>query len=99
MAQTKLLVIEESVLTAMASNPNFTKEFSFLEPLSKLKKTATGCGKCNRTASRRAVVMNGLKLSIISMGAEKKHRLKQLLNAERVRVRVAQNGQVKDYTF
>lgn len=95
----KLLIIEESVLVAMAGNPNFTKEFTFLAPLAKATKASTGCGRCNRRASKRATLINGLKLSLVSMGAEKKKRLKQLLNADKVRIRVAQEGQVKEYTF
>lgn len=98
MATHKLLIIDEAVLAAMTSNPNFTKEFSFLAPIAKAEK-ASGCGKCNKRASRRAIVTNGIKLAIVSMGAERKKRLKQLLNADQVRVRVAQNGKVKEYTF
>lgn len=98
-AQHKLLILEESVLITMANNPNFQSEFAFLKGLTKLNGKRTGCGKCNRSAGKRLTLVNGAKQTIVSMGAEKKRRLKQLLKAEKVRVRVANNGKVTEYTF
>ena len=95
----KLLILEESVLITMANNPNFMTEFGFLKGLKNLGAKSTGCGKCNRNAGRRITVVNGAKQAIVSMGAEKKRRLKRLLKAEKVRVRVANNGKVTEYTF
>jgi len=95
----KLLILEESVLVTMANNPNFMKEFAFLKGIKSLKQKSTGCGKCNRNAGRRSTIVNSAKQVIVNMGAERKRRLKQLLKAEKVRVRVVNNGKVVDYTF
>jgi hypothetical protein len=96
---TKLLLIEDSVLFAMAGNPSFLKEFPFLSGLNEQTKAKGGCGRCGRSASRRINTTNGAKSSLIAMGVEKKQRLKKLLNAEKVRIRVAQGGRVTEYTF
>lgn len=98
-AQHKLLMIEESVLITMANNPNFIREFGFLKGVQQLRSKKTGCGKCNRNAGQRINLVNGAKQTIVSMGAERKRRLKQLLKAEKVRVRVAHAGKVTEYTF
>lgn len=95
----KLLILEEAALISMAANPNFIREFSFLKGLQQLRKTRTGCGRCNKGAGKRVQLVNAAKTSVVSMGAEKKQRLKQLLNAEKVRVRVAAAGKVTEYTF
>lgn len=100
MAKNKLVVIESAVLFNMASNPNFTKEFGFLAPLAKMKqKIPGGCGKCGRGNAKMALQTNGIKLALVGMGAERKKRLKELLNAEKVRIRVSENGRVRDHTF
>lgn len=95
----KLLVIEESVLNSMASNPNFITEFPFLKNVSSNKSARTGCGRCNRRASRRVQAVNAAKQQIVQMGKEKKVRLKKLLRAEKVRIRVGEGGRVTEYTF
>lgn len=96
---TELLRIEESVLISMAGNPTFVKEFTFLKGLQQLNRKSTGCGSCNRTAAKRVQLINGAKQAIIVMGAEKKRRLKVLLRAKKVRIRVASAGAVKEHTF
>ncbi len=100
MAKNKLVVIESAVLFGMATNPTFVREFSFLGPLAKAKqKKPGGCGKCGRGNVKLALQTNGIKLALVNMGAEKKRKLKELLNAEKVRIRVSVNGRVKDHTF
>jgi hypothetical protein len=93
----KLLVIDEAVLVAMAGNPNFVSEFPFLANAFTAKKS--GCGRCSRAAAARVGQVNTVKNSIVSLGAEKKQKLKTLLNAEKVRIRVAHGNKVTDYTF
>jgi hypothetical protein len=95
----KLLILDESSLVSMAGNPNFLKEFGFLKGLQQLGKTRTGCGRCGNGAAKRVQTVNAAKQSIVSMGVEKKLRLKKLLNAEKVRLRVATSGKVTEYTF
>lgn len=96
---TPLLIIEESVLTAMANNPNFIKEFGFLAGLKQIIKSRSSCNKCNGNIARRVMLVNAAKQSLTTMGNEKKRRLKELLKAEKVRIRVQANGKITEYTF
>jgi hypothetical protein len=98
MATHKILVLEDSVLLTLAGNPNFTQEFPFLANASK-PKSKPGCAPCNRAAVRRLQSMHIVKQSIVNMGVEKKKRLKEMLSAEKLRLRLAQNGKVVEYTF
>ena len=98
-AKNKLLMIEESVLLAMANNPTILNEFGFLKSLNQLRKTRKTCGKCNKAANKRIQIINAAKQSLVNMGVEKKRRLKTLLNAEKVRIRVAGGGKVTEHTF
>lgn len=96
----KLLLLEESVIRSMSTNPNFVKEYPFLRSVSRgAVGKRTGCGRCNRQASSRVQVINAAKHQIVSLSKEKKARLKSLLRAEKVRVRLATGGKVKEYTF
>lgn len=97
---TKLLIIEESTLVSLAGNPTIVKEFPFLSGLNSTPAVAkSSCGRCNQQASRRVSAVNGVKQSLIALGAEKKQQLKKLLNAEKVKIRVANNGRITEYTF
>jgi hypothetical protein len=98
MADNKLVILEESVLLSMASNPNFTSQFQFLTQLKNVAAKST-CGKCSAKASQRINMINNVKQIIVNLGAEKKSQLKQLLKADKVKVRVGQNGKVVEYTF
>jgi len=96
----KLLVLEESVIQSMGQNPNFVREFPFLRSVSRGSVgKRTGCGKCGGGASARVRTVNAAKQQIVSMGKEKKSRLKKLLRAEKVRIRLAAGGKVTEYTF
>lgn len=95
----KLLMLEESVINSMAGNANFVTEFPFLKNVSTSAAKRTGCGKCSRRPSRRVQAVNAAKQQIVQMGKEKKVRLKKLLRAEKVRVRVGEAGRVTEYTF
>lgn len=96
----KLMILEESVIVNLAGNPNFVKEYPFLSGvLNALPAAKVGCGKCNRGANRRIQAINGVKQAFLNMGPEKKQKLKQLLNTEKVRIRVVVAGKVLEYTF
>jgi hypothetical protein len=45
------------------------------------------------------LLINGVKQAIVSMGAEKKARLKAMLSSEQVRVRVSDGGKIIEYNF
>ncbi len=95
----KLLILDDSVLISMSGNPNFVKEFPFLSNLSRVNKARGGCGRCNKSASKKVQAMNGVKHAITTLTPEKKKRLKKLLNTEQVRVRYAEAGKVREHTF
>jgi hypothetical protein len=96
----KLLVIEQGIISSMAGNPNFISEFPFLRSVSKVNNKKTGCGACSRRRTNQTVASyNAVKQAIVNMSPDKKKRLKALLNSEKIRVRVAQGGSVKEYTF
>jgi hypothetical protein len=96
----KLLLIDESVLRAMAGNPTFLKEFTFLAGLNVVTPQGkSSCGGCARKAAMRINKANAIKSSLVAMGVEKKQRLKKMLNAEKVRIKVSQSGRVTEYTF
>jgi hypothetical protein len=94
----KLLILEGSMLASMATNPNFIREFPFLKTIQQ-PGARTGCGRCGQKANKRIQSANAVKQQIVSMGKEKKVRLKKLLRAEKVRIRLAANGKVTEYTF
>ena len=98
MATHKLLVLEDTVLLTLATNPNFVREFPFLAS-GAVPTAKKSCKPCNRAASKRVQAMQTIKQSIVNMGVEKKKRLKEMLSAEKLRHRVAQNGKVVEYTF
>lgn len=95
----KLMILEDQIITSMASNPTFVNEFPFLKSVATAGKAKPGCTPCQQRANSRIRVYSSVKQSLVSMGAERKARLKKMLNAEKVRVRIASNGKVVDYTF
>ena len=95
----KLLVIEHSVLAAMAGNPDFLREFPFLSMVNNPISRKSGCNACSRASAGRVVALNNVKSALLAMGVEKKQRLKKMLNAEKIRMRIATSGRVTEHTF
>lgn len=95
----KLLILEEAMLVSMAGNPNFTREFPYLDQIKGAKSSNPNCSKCSKDVQKRVSLVNGVKQAIVSMGAEKKARLKAMLSTEQVRVRVSDGGKILEYTF
>lgn len=79
----KMVVVEEGTLAGMAANAAFTAEFPFLAPLANMGRNPGCCGKA---AQERSKVFGAAKVALAGMSAEKKRRLKELLNANNVRV-------------
>lgn len=92
----KLLILENSVLHSMAASPAFLKEFPFLASLKAANKTKTHC--CQASPRINAAIPS-IKSALTALGAEKKKKLKQMLNAEKVRIRLQQGNRVIDHTF
>lgn len=95
----ELLRLEDSVIISMANNPNFLTEFPFLEQVKQLSKVKKGCGTCGKSARSRINTINTVKQSIISLSADRKLKLKQMLRTKKVRLRLSVANRVTEYTF
>lgn len=96
----KLVIIEESLLSTMAHNPVYLKEFPFLKAIQG-QAARTGCGSCGSRAAdtSRATVFTSAKQVLASMADDKRRKLKQLLNAQQVRVSYKQGSRIIQHTF
>lgn len=92
-----LVVIEEGTLGSMAINAAFLKEFPFLKSLGALTKKKGGCGGC-KAAQERSVAYTSAKIAIRGLPSNKIAKLKEMLNAQRIRVRYAKNGTTVEWT-
>jgi len=96
MASRELVVIQDGMLASMARNEKFTSEFPFLKSLNGFKKK--GC--CRGADRRRAQAFQSAKRQIAALSSDKRQKLKQLLNTDKVRVLIRQsNGKVSEITF
>lgn len=82
----KLVVIEEGTLTSMAGNAAFLAEFPFLATLVQKTQRRGGCGGCGKAAQERARIFGAAKTALAGLASDKKRRLKELLNAQQVRI-------------
>ena len=82
--QHKLLVLEETTLTAMANDARFAQAFPFLKGLRQVPQKRCGmCGTANRV---RAGSFQTAKQTLAALGPDQKLVLKKLLNAKNARV-------------
>lgn len=100
----KLVTLEDSVLLSMASNPAFTTEFPFLSGLAQQQQQAQkqqrpGCGSCQKRRTGLAAVLASAKQAVVNLSPEKRKRLKDLLNAEQIRVFVPLGNKVRPQVF
>ncbi len=79
------VTIDNNMLSSMANNNVYVKEFQFLSRLRGQKPEAAkkGCGGCQRTRTDSAI-FNAAKQAIASMSAGKKLQLKELLNTDQI---------------
>lgn len=84
MALKELVVIENPVLIALASNAAAVKEFPFLAALT--KQAGRGCGGCGRKVEPAGDVYTAAKLAIYNLASDRKRRLMQLLGARQIRL-------------
>lgn len=98
----KLVIIEEGLLTSMASNANFLKEFPCLKPIQGVQSAPRGgCGSCGgrRAGTERSAVYTQVKQNLASMGDDKRRLLKQMLNANQVRLTYKSGSRIIMHTF
>lgn len=89
----KLIVIEDGLLSTMAASTAYTNEFPFLKALASVKNRTSGCGKCGRGNQEQAAVFRAAKAAIAGLSSDRKRKLKELMRAERIRVRYINSSQ------
>jgi hypothetical protein len=101
MALRKLVVIEEGLLANMAANALFVAEFPFLQQLKQSLPTNGKKPCCGHKSTVAATAFDAVKAAIAGLSSDRKRRLKEMLNAEQVRVnyRVPGTGKPVELTF
>lgn len=84
-ASRKLVIIEDGVLTSMSVNQTFVKEFPFLANVTAANQSR-GRSCCGRGQEARSRAMSNVKRAIANLDSAKRQRLKQLLNAQQIKV-------------
>jgi hypothetical protein len=98
----KLVVIEEGTLTSMALNAAIVAAFPVLAPIAKLAREAprAGCGTCGTAGQKRAQTFQQVKQALASMDATRKRQLKDMMNAQSMRLLYRDNsGKAAQLTF
>lgn len=97
---TPLVIVEERLLLNLAANPVITGEFPFLRSLAGQKRA--GCGSCGggQASGDRAELFGAVKRQLAALTPERADRLKQLLNAAKIRIVYRDiDGKVKQREF
>jgi len=99
----KIVVVEDSTIASMAADTRFTNAIPCLQNQSAVlrPKEASTCGPCarNRAVAQRAALA-GIKMCLANLSQDKKNELKQLLDAQQVKVVFATaSGQIATTTF
>lgn len=97
-----MVVIEDSTIVSMATDERFNTVIPCLMNQSgQVIPAPTGCGSCARKRQEGARQAIGrVKACLADMSSEKKNELKQLLNAQHVKVVFATTtGQISSITF
>jgi hypothetical protein len=101
MPRTPLLIVEDAVINSLLQNAAITNEFPFLRTAAdqmSANPQRRGCGKCQKRKNRaNAVDYAMIKAGIGSLPKSRKARLKEILQADKIRVYFtnSQNQRVK----
>jgi hypothetical protein len=100
MARThRLVTIQDNTLQGMAQDPRFVAALPFLGGLKNAKK-GSNCSKCGSSNKYKTEVFQSAKRAIATLGAERKNKLKELLDTDRVRlVYRSHQGKFVELTF
>ncbi len=82
----KLVVVEDGTIASMAGNAAFLAEFPFLASLRDAAVPKCGGCKSSSQARARADLFGAAKRTLAGMASDKKRKLKELLNAQQVRI-------------
>ena len=99
----KLVVLEDSKIRNMFTNTVILAEFPFVKAAADRSKQIVkkaGCGSCGQKGRLNKAVYQSVKQAIARLPNEKKARLKQLLNADQLRLYYQNaNGVAEKLTF
>lgn len=97
----ELVVIEDSSIFSMLSDPRFADIPCFINKRDLFSTTKSGCGTCaKKKQEKQRRDMAQIKACLAGMSAAKKIEFKQLVDAQKVRiVYVNAGGQVVQLTF
>jgi hypothetical protein len=93
--------LTDDVLMKMMHDPNFTTTFPFLATtIARATARKAGCGGCAKKNRSRAVNFNLVRRQLAEMPAERKARLKQILDTKQIVIRYTQaSGQSMKLKF
>ena len=95
----ELVIIENSTVAAMLADSEIVSQMPCLQNIT-AQAQKSGCGKCGRKNSVKASEYTGIKNCLASMSADNKRKLKQILNATRLRIVYVNNsGRIIKLTF
>jgi len=100
-----LVVLTDTVLRTLASNPELRNEFPVLAQLLQFKAVApkkSGCGACNRNRAglaQDAAIYNAVRQQIVSMGDARRRLLKTKLNTKKIQVSVQDGKKLVKVVF
>jgi hypothetical protein len=97
-----LVIIEDSTIATMVADAKFAAAIPCLfNQKAIISPSKTGCGSCaRRKAEAQRAALANIKNCLVSLSAEKKEELKQLLGTKQVTiVQVSATGQVSQITF
>lgn len=99
----QLLVLEDSVITQMLRSQEIVAEFPFMTHMAQRvapRANKGGCKPCQRKQRQNVWDYNGIKQAIANLPNSHKIRLKQILNAEKLRLYYTNHrGQKVKMTF
>lgn len=100
-----LLVLEDGAIVSMSTSPAFVKEFPFLAAVAASSVTKNGkrcapCGRARAAQTATTSVIASAKSALAYMDGTRKRKLKEMLNATRIRVFFRSNtGKLTALTF
>jgi hypothetical protein len=94
----KLYHITDSVILNLARNTLTLRAFPFLKSILNLNKGA-GCKRCNKENKRYERIMNSARQAFVNLSGGKKMQLKNILNAQQLRVAIKQGTKTTTHTF
>jgi hypothetical protein len=98
----ELVIIENGTITGMLADASIVAQVPCLQSAAAAANAqpSKGCGKCGRKNSAKAAEYTSIKNCLASMSSDNKMKLKQILNATRLRIVYVNNsGRIIKLTF